>query len=149
MAKLLTIHADLLDRSFRALRECGQGRSECVLYWTGPVDSSGAVDALDHPVHRRSFGEYEVDSRWLTDFWFRLARRERHVLAQIHTHPGAAFHSPTDDAYPIVSQAGFISIVFPNFGQGPVSLQHAWVGRLGAEGRWLQVSHKSAIRVIK
>lgn len=144
---MLALPAHVLEASFRMFRQCGQGRCECVLYWLGRTGSSGLVDALEHPAHRRSFGEYEIDSRWLTAFWFWLAREERQVLAQVHTHPGAAFHSPTDDAHPIVHQPGFISIVIPNFGKGPIGLANAWVGQLNADGRWLHLTHSQLLRI--
>lgn len=39
-------------------------------------------------------------------------------LARIHSHPGLAFHSKTDDANPVLTQQGAISIVVPFFGLG-------------------------------
>lgn len=39
-------------------------------------------------------------------------------VARIHSHPGDAFHSPADDANPVISFEGGISIVVPFFGLG-------------------------------
>lgn len=39
-------------------------------------------------------------------------------VARIHSHPGLAFHSPTDDANPAITQEGALSIVVPFFGLG-------------------------------
>lgn len=39
-------------------------------------------------------------------------------LARIHSHPAAAFHSPTDDRNPVLTHEGAISIVVPFFGLG-------------------------------
>jgi hypothetical protein len=105
------------------------------------------VDGQDHPAHRRSPVEYEIDNGWLTRYWFRLARERRAVRAQIHTHPGMAFHSATDDQFPVVSQPGFISIVIPNFAMGTVSFDDAWVGRLEANGRWRAIAVDTAIEI--
>lgn len=118
------------------------------MYWTGPVMSPDLVDGQDHPDHRRSPGEYEIASDWLTRYWFRLARERRGIRAQIHTHPGRAFHSDTDDQFPVVSQPGFISIVIPNFAMGRMSLDDAWVGRLEPDGRWQAVAVDTAIEII-
>jgi hypothetical protein len=39
-------------------------------------------------------------------------------LARIHSHPGDAFHSAADDANPVITFEGGISIVVPFFGLG-------------------------------
>ncbi|MDX6297729.1 MAG: hypothetical protein QOI51_1586 [Nocardioidaceae bacterium] len=46
-----------------------------------------------------------------------LTLEERYV-ARIHSHPGLAFHSPTDDANPAITYEGALSIVVPYFGLG-------------------------------
>lgn len=145
---MLRLPSAILASTFRTLRECGQSRNECVVYWTGPVSSHGLVDAQDHPFHRRSPHEYEIDSQWLTRYWFELARAQRTIRAQVHTHPGAAFHSATDDRWPVISQPGFISIVIPNFARGAVSFQGAWIGQFQADGRWRAVPHHEFIEVM-
>ena len=37
------------------------------------------------------------------------------LAAQVHAHPSRAFHSATDDAYPIMATLGGLSIVAPDF----------------------------------
>jgi len=106
------------------------------------------ADRYDHPLHFASLGGYQVDDAWLTQYWFKLAEEQRALLAQIHTHPGAAFHSKTDNDWPIVSQPGFISIVIPRFAQGDVSLEDAWVGRLDERGRWHEVAAEQSIEFV-
>lgn len=39
-------------------------------------------------------------------------------VARIHSHPGDAFHSPTDDSNPALTHSGAISIVVPYYGLG-------------------------------
>ena len=55
-------------------------------------------------------------------------------MRQVHTHPGAAFHSPTDDAWPIVHLEGFLSLVLPDFGLGPVGLARSYLAEMGCDG---------------
>jgi proteasome lid subunit RPN8/RPN11 len=138
-AGLLRVAENIVVRTFHTLRECGGGRCECAAYWLGPAEDS-IVDGVEHPVHERSAFGYVVDDRWLTDFWKRLAGSQRSVKAQVHTHPGSAFHSATDDQWPIVSQAGFLSIVIPNFAAGEPSLYAAWIGRLQTDGTWRRLT---------
>lgn len=136
---LLHLAEGLLQQTFRTLRACGKGRCECVIYWTGPT-LCGIADGIEHPVHRRSAIGYSVDDNWLTKFCNRLASTKRSVKVQVHTHPGEAFHSTTDDLWPIVSQAGFLSVVIPNFAMGQQSLDMAWIGQLGPDGTWRELS---------
>lgn len=60
------------------------------------------------------------------------------MKAQVHTHPGDAYHSATDDRWPIVSQAGFLSIVVPFFAAGLATFDAAWIGRLEKDG-WAEL----------
>ena len=138
-AGLLRLAKDLLRTTFLTLRECGRGECECAVYWTGP-SAEDLIDACEHPAHVRSAYGYEVDDHWLTEFWKRLASAKRSVKVQVHTHPGEAFHSTSDDRWPIVSQAGFLSIVIPDFAEGEPSFDRAWVGRLRADGKWQQLA---------
>jgi hypothetical protein len=138
-ATLLRLADNIVVSTFGTLRECGDGRFECAVYWLGPAGES-IVDGVEHPIHERSPFGYALDDRWLTDFWKRLAGSQRSVKAQVHTHPGSPFHSATDDKWPIVSQAGFLSIVIPNFAAGEPSLDGAWIGRLETDGAWRRLS---------
>jgi hypothetical protein len=136
---LLRLASDIVQRTFSTLRECGRGECECVVYWIGPSESN-LVNGVEHPIHRRSPFGYEINDHWLTDFWNRLAASKHSVKAQVHTHPGEAFHSASDDNWPIVSQEGFLSIVIPDFATGEISLKNAWIGRLRGDGIWSRLA---------
>jgi hypothetical protein len=51
-----------------------------------------------------------------------LRQRDEKLVAQIHSHPGEAFHSFGDSQHATSYHPGFISIVLPNFGKGVHSL---------------------------
>jgi hypothetical protein len=136
---LLRLAAEIIHETFHNFRECGRGKCECVVYWIGPSESN-LVNGVEHPIHQRSPFGYEINDGWLTDFWKHLAASKQSIKAQVHTHPGEAFHSATDDTWPIVSQGGFFSIVIPDFATGDISLNKAWVGRLQADGRWYRLT---------
>jgi len=135
----LRVEKDIVPTTFRALQECGRGECECAVYWTGPAEGD-LVNSFEHPLHKRSPYGYEVDDSWLTEFWKRLAASRRSIKVQVHTHPGEAFHSETDNEWPIVSQVGFVSIVIPDFASGEPSLDSAWVGCLQADGKWRRLA---------
>ena len=56
------------------------------------------------------------------------------LAAQIHTHPCGANHSLTDDAFPAVHTAGFVSLVVPEFARPPVDLAAVHASVLTSEG---------------
>jgi hypothetical protein len=62
------------------------------------------------------------------------------IFAQIHSHPGAAYHSDTDDAYPIVTVIGGLSMVVPNFARGGIKLSSWAVYRLLPGMRWTEMN---------
>lgn len=68
-----------------------------------------------------------------------LGPRDRYV-ARIHSHPGNAFHSKTDDENPALTHEGAISIVVPYFGLG---LRHGLAScevYVRSAGMWVGVS---------
>jgi hypothetical protein len=72
------------------------------------------------------------------------------LIAQIHSHPTDAYHSETDDAYPIVTTLGGISIVVPDFAQRSFMLEECAVYRLMPGEGWIDLSPvelKGLIRV--
>ena len=77
----------------------------------------------------------EVTERGKRELAVRLPAGCRY-LARVHSHPAAAFHSPTDDANPALSHEGAVSVVVPYFGLGlRRGLAACAVYRLTA-GRW-------------
>jgi hypothetical protein len=129
----------LLAQTLSVLRRCGGGRAECVAFWAGPVDRPGVADTVLHPDHRSGRGGYEVSEEWLTEAWERLDEEGLAIRLQVHTHPFEAFHSATDDAYPIVATPGFYSLVLPRFGEEPQTLADAYLARLEADGSFVEV----------
>jgi hypothetical protein len=77
-----------------------------------------------------------------------LFRRGEILAGQLHTHPTAAYHSHTDDHYPLVTLLGALSVVVPDFGRdGRAGLAHwAWF-RLVDCGRFNPVDPASTVVV--
>jgi len=67
--------------------------------------------------HRDTYGQVnvEVPRGGQMDLALALGPDDLYV-ARIHSHPGDAFHSAADDANPVISFEGGISIVVPFFG---------------------------------
>lgn len=144
---MLLLPTTILHNTIRQLSECGAGEAECMMFWFGPADDSESVVGVVHPAHHRSPFGCDVDSNWLNSLWFELAEKRLSLRAQIHTHPGLAFHSATDDQFPIVSQPGFLSIVVPDFATGPIDFDTYWFGTLQKDGLWVKVDPQTAVRI--
>jgi hypothetical protein len=142
----LTLAPGIMKDTFTQLRSCGQGRDECVVYWTGPREVPGAVDGVIQPVHHAGPDWYEIEPAWITSFFLELRRTRRTARAQVHSHPTFAWHSCTDDRYPLAPSPGFCSLVLPRFAAGPVGLNDAYLAEVGADGTWLERSPDAEIR---
>jgi hypothetical protein len=79
--------------------------------------------------------------------WALCREKKLTVVADVHTHPGAATQSPTDKANPMVARAGHVAIIVPKYASWPVpadglgvyeySGQHEWIDRsAGRAGRF-------------
>lgn len=81
-----------------------------------------------------------VDGQSLFRMNVELSERGLRLVAQLHTHPGEAYHSDTDDRYSIVTARGGLSIVVPNFARDELRLEECAVYRLVVGGEWVQLS---------
>ncbi|CDX13994.1 conserved hypothetical protein [Mesorhizobium plurifarium] len=61
------------------------------------------------------------------------------LVAQIHSHPGRAYHSTTDDAYAVATTVGCLSLVVPNFAREPFDLARIAAYRLDGKATWIEV----------
>lgn len=124
---MIHLPARLLADTFAIFQDCGGGRHECVAYWLSTTNTPDTIDEVVHPHHTAGHGGYEIDDRWLTSFWFELARQQKSVRIQLHTHPHEAFHSATDDHWALIHTSGFLSLVIPDYATGPVTLEGAFL----------------------
>lgn len=143
---MLTVDDTILPATFAALRGCGGGERECVVYWVGPTDRPELVDRVIQPRHQASAFHYDIDPDWLTPFFLDLRSGRATVRAQVHTHPGAHVeHSPTDDAFALAPSPGFVSLVLPHFAMGEITLDGAFATTITEMG-WTDLPPAELIR---
>lgn len=120
----LTIPTEIWERSLAVLREYSHQRSEGLVFLGGVVNAAGAyVTGLYVPRHAPQGARARLtpeQSRWLLRS---LRHRDEKLLAQMHSHPGEAYHSPGDDERATSFHPGFISIVAPDFGMEVDSIE--------------------------
>lgn len=129
----------MLEETFATFRSCGENLRECQLYWLSRWDDPLQLMEVAHPRHASNRYALSIGSNWISKFWDDLADRCLGVRVQVHTHPFEAFHSATDDAYPLLGDAGFLSLVIPDFAMGPVGFAGAYLCEIQADGRWREV----------
>jgi hypothetical protein len=77
--------------------------------------------------------------------WALCREKNLTVVADVHTHPGAAVQSPTDKTNPMVGRAGHIALIVPNYASWPIPAerlgiyeyrgQHEWIDRTGIKSQ--------------
>lgn len=138
----------LMQQTFGQFRACGRGRNECQALWVSSLARPDELLEVVHPAHSASPVGFQLDDDWLTTFWLRMAREGLAVRIQVHTHPGAAYHSATDDAFPMVHSPGFLSLVIPEFAMREVGFERAYLAQIDAAGRWREVSINEHLELV-
>lgn len=138
----------ILGETFGNLRWCGKGHRECQALWISAWDDISNIAAVVHPRHNASPVGFDLEGEWIDEFWDRLSATSSGIRVQVHTHPGAAFHSATDDAFPIIHSSGFLSLVIPNFALGPIGFEGAYLAEFQKGRTWKQVPTDEYFEVV-
>lgn len=152
----IRVPREVVEAIQQHLRDAGSTHCEGVAFWAGQTSADVfEVHAALVPAQIQTRSNEGVGVMITGDELFRmnvwLHQNGMTVVAQLHSHPGEAYHSDTDNDFSIVTQAGGLSIVVPDFARGPFSLDSAAVYRLDAHGAWSELdaaTAKSLIRVL-
>jgi len=103
------------------IEEHGAEGTEAYVFWAGAVaDREAYISTCVYPTANARHGGVKVPLRKMTEINLELRDRDQIVLAQVHSHPGVARHSPVDEEKAVSFHEGFVSIVVPDFGETPV-----------------------------
>ncbi len=133
------------------LRASGTLGRECTIFWGGIGKGDVAhVRSVYYLRQTATAVSVEVNPDAVHEMYGRLDLRKEILLAQVHTHPGAAFHSGTDDSFPATFLVGFLSIVVPNFcSTGLKEFRHCVVLVHQGRGLWSKVEPSEIQRRLK
>ena len=137
-----------LAETFHHFRCCGAGRRECQVLWVSPWAHPTIITRVVHTQHHAHGAGFAIESDWLNAFWLELAASGLGIRVQIHTHPGRAYHSPTDDAFPIIHTPGFLSLVIPDYALGPISLDAVYLAEITLTGQWRSVEPAAHLEIM-
>jgi len=151
--KVFRVRKSTVNETEEALATAGRHGCEAFVLWSG-IASDEMFDIQTTHVPKQTAYKFEdgicvrVDgeelhrlNRWLYDAGETLA-------VQIHSHPTDAYHSKTDDAYPIVTLVGGLSIVVPDFAAQGMTDRGVAAYRL-SPGGWRELSHRRKKKLIE
>jgi hypothetical protein len=159
MSDLLDVHEvlvprELADAAREHLRAAGQDGCEAFVLWAGrrAGDTFDVLAALvpRQTAHRTPSGllvEVDGDELLRVNVW--LYDNGLQLVAQLHAHPGEAYHSETDDAYPIMTQAGGLSLVLPDFAVRPFDVRELAAHRLLPGRGWVRLTEAETATLLK
>jgi hypothetical protein len=125
------IGSDALDTTIDWLREVGETGNEGFVLWSGHHDGSTfTIRRALWPRQRPQQTEHGllvyVPGDALAEVNAFCYEHDEIVGAQVHTHPTDAFHSDTDDHFPLVTLLGSLSVVIPNFARADRADATGW-----------------------
>jgi hypothetical protein len=147
------IPRDVCDLTDATLRDAGRQHAEVFALWTGNIENgtftAAGVYVPDQIAHELAEGLcVTVDGEALHTLNLWLYQNRQTLAVQVHTHPTRAYHSTTDDTYPIVTQRGGLSLVVPDFASNGVRGPGTALYRLGNDG-WRRTRRGAARRLLR
>lgn len=145
----LSVLQSVVEQSQLVLRQAGRAGLEAMVLWAGSVsESTFRATELLVPKQRglktRDGVCVVVDGDELHRLNVHLHETGLRLIAQVHSHPGRAYHSVTDDQFAVATTVGSFSLVVPDFAVRPLSLQGCAIYRLSPRGTWEEVDASTA-----
>lgn len=135
-----------LVSAYKHFRAMGQRKLEGVALWVGKFngndfDVTGTVIPKQRGISSDTGLLYVVGEAELRRLNVWLYENQLRLVAQLHSHPGRAYHSETDDDYPIMTTLGGFSLVVPDFAAGLPLLSNCAIFRLTTNS-WEELSEQ-------
>ena len=84
-------------------------------------------------------GIVRFDGRYFGALWAACRNRGMAVIADIHVHPGSSHQSEVDRKHPMISCAGHIALILPDFAAEPISRRRIGVYIYRGDKQWTTV----------
>ncbi|MDQ3956378.1 MAG: hypothetical protein M3285_12610 [Actinomycetota bacterium] len=147
----LRIKANVLDAARAFLEGVGARGREGTTFLAGPIIDDVA-EAHEFVLPDQVAGTYP-------DCWVEVTpegklqlaaslRNDWRYVARLHSHPGEAFHSHTDDRNPGLTAEGSFSIVVPFFGLGLRRGLEACAVLVRRNGDWVPLSEHETSQMV-
>ncbi len=133
-----SVPSEIVYKTQMHLRAKGRNRHEGVVLWRGAFEPP-LVSRIIVPEQETGPISFRVPLAERQRLARDLAGSGEAIVAQVHSHPREAYHSPTDDADAIPRRVGSLSLVVPDYGARRDLLDGAALFELCAGGRWCRV----------
>jgi hypothetical protein len=137
----IVLPATLLRQTIDILRRGGQRQEERIALWLSTAAQRSPAPIVDvyEPAQIASIDYFRLPPESMRALMDHLRSTRRRIVAQIHTHPGRAFHSDVDAEWAIVRHVGALSLVLPRFAATTTPetfLDDVMTYAYTAEGEW-------------
>ena len=146
------VPADVVLGTAEFLREVGRHGAEGFVLWCGRKEAPERFRFTSAYIPEQRAYQTEdgllvvVEGEALFRVNKELYERGEILGGQVHTHPTSAYHSDTDDHYPLVTLVGALSLVIPNFAREAPEDRSNWAYyRLQDYGRWMPLDEQTQV----
>lgn len=150
----LRFEAILWEKLIGKLRERGGGMRESGAFVLGTGNGAERVakrivsyDDLDPDCLNEGYVHF--DGRYYGRLWELCAESSLSVVADVHTHPYGAGQSDSDKTHPMVSIAGHIALIVPNYAQNAIEASDVGVYVYRGRHRWTAYRGRGAMKVLE
>lgn len=146
------IPSEVIEDTTGFLRQAGSDGVEGCALWAGRLTSRDTFvcTRVLVPRQRATSVSVYVDEQALREISNELAAEGEVLGVQVHSHPGEAFHTTTDEDENILTKIGALSVVVPDFARNPIAPETCAVFRLEADGTWAgPLSGRAARRLLR
>ncbi|RWX24516.1 Mov34/MPN/PAD-1 family protein [Rhizobium leguminosarum] len=135
---------ELIEETLSILKKAGNRGSEGIALWLArrSDDETVQVGEVLEPAHRAAVDFFHIPPEGMSALMSHLRTTRTKLVAQVHSHPGHAFHSQADDEWAIIRHEGALSFVIPYFARNTSAstfLDQAALFRLNEQDSWLEV----------
>lgn len=146
-----SVPEEIVEDTEESLQAAGERGFERFVLWSGNISGSDFLVETVHVPEQEAF-------KLATGLLVRIEGEALHQLntwlyesgeilgVQVHAHPTHAFHSETDDTYPIITTLGGLSIVTPDFCSRGLFVDDSALYRLTHDG-WVD-EDSSIVKVV-
>lgn len=149
--KSFTIPGSIIEETETSLQDAGALGYELFVLWSGIIDAQTFRIRTAHVPKQTSYRTEEgllvrVEGPALHELNVWLFENQEILGIQVHAHPTEAFHSHTDNTFPIVTTLGGLSIVAADFADDGLLNAASAAYRLTRRGwRPIRRPHRSSL----
>ncbi|MCG6859669.1 MAG: Mov34/MPN/PAD-1 family protein [Chromatiaceae bacterium] len=123
-----------------------RNKNEGIVYLLGRTDGIVTLAvAVFRPRAETTAGSFFVDTKSMAAGVRTATNLGLQIVAQVHTHPGTAYHSDGDVEGTRIRYTGYSSIVLPDYGRHLPSLTGAAVYVFTSDGQWDELEPRQVI----